>query len=91
MSVLSHQEVSYIDRTGKHHRFTVTASPTTGQVWVPGYLPATEPRLAWIVKELGLRTSALNGTSGPAIFRVPRWEWDKRTEPRTTDGRAILR
>ena len=69
---------------GTAHRLTATADERTGTVWVPVSLAATQPQLQWIL-ELGLATSPRDGLSGPAVFRVPRWEWVLRV---AEDGTA---
>jgi predicted DNA-binding transcriptional regulator AlpA len=62
---------------GTIYQLTATAAERTGTVWVPVSLAATDPSLRWIL-DLGLPSSPRDGTSGPAIFRVPRWEWARR-------------
>jgi hypothetical protein len=62
---------------GTIHPLTATADERTGTVWVPVWLAMAEPQLQWIAG-LGLASSPRDGTSGPAIFRVPRWEWAQR-------------
>lgn len=68
---------SYVAADGTTHHFTATAGEKTGTVWVPAWLATTEPHLLWI-QELGLTSSSREGTSGQAVFRVPRWEWTRR-------------
>jgi hypothetical protein len=67
---------------GATYQLTATAGERTGTVWVPVSLAATDPALGWILG-LGLSSSAREGIAGPAIFRVPRWEWVRRM---TEDG-----
>lgn len=59
------------------YQLTVTAAERTGTVWVPVSLAVTDPGLRWIL-DLKLPSSPRDGTAGPAIFRVPRWEWARR-------------
>jgi hypothetical protein len=67
---------------GTTYQLTATAAERTGTVWVPVPLTVTDHALRWIL-DLGLSSSPRDGTGGPAIFRVPRWEWARRI---TEDG-----
>ena len=77
MSVLCDQEVSYVGRTGTGHAFTVTATPATGQVWVPAYLPATEPRLGVDHPRLGTQN-----------LGTRRYDWTCDLPRAAVDGQA---
>lgn len=63
---------------GKVRFYTLTGELDTGTVWVPVSDGATDSTLAWITEDLRLPGSPRNGSTGPAIFRVPRWEWARR-------------
>jgi len=68
---------AYQTADGATYQLTATADERTGTVWVPVSLAATEPGLRWIL-DLALPNSPRDGTSGPAVFRVPRWEWARQ-------------
>lgn len=75
--------VPYIAADGAVHHFTAAASERTGTVWIPVALASTEPALAWVI-DLQLPSSPWDGTTGPAVFRVPRPDWTARVNQ---DGR----
>lgn len=68
---------AYQAENGTSYQLTSTAAERTGTVWVPVSLAVAEPGLRWIL-DLKLPSSPRDGTAGPAIFRVPRWEWARR-------------
>jgi hypothetical protein len=71
------QTAAYRAADGTRHQLTSTAAERTGTVWVPVPLAVAEPGLQWIL-DLDLPSSPRDGSSRPAIFRVPRWEWARR-------------
>jgi predicted DNA-binding transcriptional regulator AlpA len=71
------QTATYRAADGTRYQLTSTAAERTGTVWVPVSLAIAEPGLQWIL-DLHLQSSARDGSTGPAIFRVPRWEWARR-------------
>jgi hypothetical protein len=70
----------YLDTNGTTHMLVATADERTGTVWVDAWMVAADPALAWIHDDLHLLTQCRDNTSGPAIYRVPRWEWVKRVD-----------
>jgi hypothetical protein len=71
------QTAAYRAADGTRYQLTSTATERTGTVWVPVSLAVAEPGLRWIL-DLDLQSSPRDRSAGPAIFRVPRWEWARR-------------